>query len=71
LAGKGKAVKHPTQFEHGLFYANYSHSTLYFSGNASIFERETFWIGDIEKETIVMIENIKNYRIPRQTSFKD
>ena len=68
LADKGKAVKHPPQFERGLLLANYSHSTLYISGTASIIGQETVGIGDIEKQTIVTIENIKKLSDPARIS---
>jgi len=68
LADKGKPVKHAPQFERGLLLANYSHSTLYISGTASIIGQETVGIGDIEKQTIVTIENIKKLSDPSRIS---
>lgn len=68
LADKGNPVKHAPQFERGLLLANYSHSTLYISGTASIIGQETVGIGDIEKQTIVTIENIKKLSDPARIS---
>ena len=67
-ADKGNPVKHPPQFERGLLLANYSHSTLYISGTASIIGQETVGIGDIERQTIVTIENIKKLSDPARIS---
>jgi len=68
LADKGKHEKHAPQFERGLLLANYSHSTLYISGTASIIGQETVGVGDIEKQTIVTIENIKKLSDPARIS---
>jgi len=68
LADKGKTVKHAPQFERGLLLANFSHSTLYISGTASIIGQETVGVEDIEKQTIVTIENIKKLSDPSRIS---
>ncbi len=68
LSDKGRTVKHAPQFERGLLLANYSHSTLYISGTASIIGQDTVGVEDIEKQTIVTIENIKRLSDPSRIS---
>lgn len=63
-ADKWKTIKHPPQFERGLLISNYSHSTLLISGTASIIGQETVSVGDIEKQTIVIIDNISKLTDP-------
>lgn len=59
VSGKGKTVKHPPQFERGLLLINNRDATLFISGTAAIIGQETIGKNDIEKQTIVTIENIK------------
>ncbi|MCJ7448416.1 MAG: hypothetical protein MUO72_12065 [Bacteroidales bacterium] len=59
MSGKGKTVKHPPQFERGLLLINNRDATLYISGTAAIIGQETIGKNDVEKQTIVTIENIK------------
>lgn len=51
--------RNPPKFERALLLANSQYSTLYISGTASIIGQETIGKEDIEKQTIVTIENIK------------
>ncbi|HBE40921.1 MAG TPA: dioxygenase [Bacteroidales bacterium] len=67
-ADKGNPVKNPPQFERGLLLANQSHYTLFISGTASITGQETVGVGDIEKQTIVTIENIRTLSDPGRIS---
>jgi enamine deaminase RidA (YjgF/YER057c/UK114 family) len=55
---KGKSVKHPPQFERALLLSGKRNSTLFISGTASIVGQETIGIDDVEKQTLVTIENI-------------
>jgi enamine deaminase RidA (YjgF/YER057c/UK114 family) len=57
-ASSGTSVKHPPQFERALLLSGNLRSTLFVSGTASIIGQETIGIGDVEKQTIVTIENI-------------
>ena len=59
VAGKGKAVKHPPQFERALSLSGQKRSTLFISGTASIIGQDTIGIGDVERQTVVTIDNIK------------
>ncbi len=68
LADKGKVVKNPPQFERALLMVNNSHSTLFISGTASIIGQETVGIGNVEKQTVVSIENIKKLSDPSRIS---
>jgi enamine deaminase RidA (YjgF/YER057c/UK114 family) len=54
------SVKHPPQFERALLLTGNLRSTLFISGTASIIGQDTIGIGDIEKQTVVTIENINN-----------
>lgn len=58
VSGKGKSVKHPPQFERALFLKENFKSTLLISGTASIIGQDTIGIDDVEKQTMVTIENI-------------
>jgi len=58
ITGDGKSVKHPPQFERALLLRNNIQSTLFISGTASIIGQDTIGIDDVEKQTIVTIENI-------------
>jgi enamine deaminase RidA (YjgF/YER057c/UK114 family) len=63
LAGnsaEGKLFKQPPQFERSLLLERKINSTLFISGTASIIGQETIGIEDVEKQTIVTIENINN-----------
>jgi hypothetical protein len=64
VADKGRTVKHPPQFERGLLLANNQDSTLFISGTASIIGQVTIGIDDIEKQTIITIENIMKLSDP-------
>ena len=68
VADKGKTIKHPPQFERGLLLVNNQYSTLFISGTASIKGQETIGIEDIEKQTIVTIENIRKLSDPARIS---
>jgi hypothetical protein len=59
MSGKGKSVKHPPQFERGLLLINNQDATLFISGTAAIIGQETIGKNDVEKQTIVTIENMK------------
>ncbi len=59
LPGKGKAVKHPPQFERALLVSNGLCSTLYISGTASIIGQQTIGKNDVAEQTLVTIENVK------------
>ena len=65
VAGKGKSVKHPPQFERALLLSGYIRSTLFISGTASIIGQDTIGIEDIEKQTTVTLDNIS--RLTDQT----
>jgi enamine deaminase RidA (YjgF/YER057c/UK114 family) len=55
----GRSDKHPPQFERAVLTGN----NLFISGTASIIGQDTIGKGDIEKQTVVTIENIlKLYR---------
>jgi enamine deaminase RidA (YjgF/YER057c/UK114 family) len=58
VAGKGKSAKHPPQFERALLMTGKIRSTLFISGTASIIGQDTMGIEDIEKQTVVTIDNI-------------
>jgi enamine deaminase RidA (YjgF/YER057c/UK114 family) len=58
VAGKGKSVKHPPQFERALLMTGKKRSTLFISGTASIIGQDVIGIDDIEKQTVVTIDNI-------------
>ncbi len=55
----GKPKKQPPQFERALLFATQKSPVLYISGTASIKGQETIGIGDVEKQTLVTIDNIK------------
>ena len=55
----GKPKKQPPQFERALLFATEKSPVLYISGTASIKGQETIGIGDVEKQTLVTIDNIK------------
>jgi enamine deaminase RidA (YjgF/YER057c/UK114 family) len=54
------SVKHPPQFERALLLSRKVNSTLFISGTASIIGQDTIGIDDVEKQTIVTIDNINN-----------
>ena len=56
--GMGKSVKHPPLFERALLLKDNFRSTLLISGTASIMGQDTIGIGDVEKQTLVTINNI-------------
>jgi enamine deaminase RidA (YjgF/YER057c/UK114 family) len=58
VVGKGNSIKHPPQFERALLMTGKIRSTLFISGTASIIGQETIGIDDVEKQTIVTLENI-------------
>jgi enamine deaminase RidA (YjgF/YER057c/UK114 family) len=61
LKGKttdGKGIKQPPQFERAVLLNNNQGSTLFVSGTASIIGQDTIGIDDVEKQTVVTIENI-------------
>lgn len=60
MANSVSAVKHPPQFERGLLMINRTSNTLFVSGTASIIGQETIGKGDVDEQTMVTIENIRN-----------
>jgi enamine deaminase RidA (YjgF/YER057c/UK114 family) len=61
LKGKplcSKGINQPPQFERALFLTENMGSTLFVSGTASIIGQDTIGINDIEKQTIVTLDNI-------------
>lgn len=52
---KGKTGKHPPQFERAVLSGN----NLFISGTASIRGQDTIGPGDVEKQTVVTLENIQ------------
>ncbi len=61
LRGKlleGKKIKQPPQFERAVYISDDLYSTLFVSGTASIIGQDTIGIDDVEKQTVVTIENI-------------
>lgn len=58
FSDKGKDVRNPPQFERGLLITGKGSSVFLISGTASITGQETVGTGDVEKQTIVTIENI-------------
>ena len=65
---KRKQVKHPPQFERALLLADENNASLHISGTASIMGQETIGKGDVSKQTIVTIENIKKLTEPERLS---
>ncbi len=59
LFDPNKEAKNPPEFEHALLVEKNLCSTLYVSGTASIIGQDTIGTGDVEKQAIVTIENIK------------
>ena len=53
-----KGVNQPPQFERAVFINYNMESTLFVSGTASIIGQDTIGIDDIERQTIVTLENI-------------
>jgi len=61
LKGKpadGKAANQPPQFERAVYLVNNKTSTLFVSGTASIIGQQTIGIDDVEKQTVITLENI-------------
>jgi enamine deaminase RidA (YjgF/YER057c/UK114 family) len=54
----GKPVKHPPQFERALLMAGQIQSTLFISGTASIIGQDTIGIDDVEKQTVITLDNL-------------
>ncbi len=54
----GKKIKQPPQFERAVHLSNLRSATLFVSGTASIVGQDTIGIDDVEKQTVVTIENI-------------
>lgn len=57
---EGMTAKHPPQFERALLLTREVKSTLFISGTASILGQETIGTDDVEKQTLVTIDNINN-----------
>jgi enamine deaminase RidA (YjgF/YER057c/UK114 family) len=57
IVGKG-LVKHPPQFERALLMTGKCRSTLFISGTASIIGQDVIGIGDVDKQTVVTLDNI-------------
>jgi enamine deaminase RidA (YjgF/YER057c/UK114 family) len=51
-------INQPPQFERAVFLADSKDTTLFVSGTASIIGQDTIGIDDVEKQTIVTLENI-------------
>jgi enamine deaminase RidA (YjgF/YER057c/UK114 family) len=61
LKGKpadGKKINQPPQFERAVFLDDRYNSTLFVSGTASIIGQDTIGVDDVERQTIVTLENI-------------
>jgi enamine deaminase RidA (YjgF/YER057c/UK114 family) len=58
MPAEGKPLKQPPQFERSLLLSRKINSTLFISGTAAIIGQDTIGIEDVEKQTIVTIENI-------------
>jgi enamine deaminase RidA (YjgF/YER057c/UK114 family) len=61
LKGKpagNKGINQPPQFERAVFLDDGEYSTLFISGTASIIGQETIGINNVEKQTVVTLENI-------------
>jgi hypothetical protein len=56
----GNVVKHPPQFERALLIANRKEAFLHISGTASILGQKTVGKNDIEKQTLVTIDNMES-----------
>jgi enamine deaminase RidA (YjgF/YER057c/UK114 family) len=59
VPGKGKSIKHPPMFERALFLKGRSESTLFISGTAAIIGQDVIGLEDIEKQTVVTLDNIE------------
>jgi enamine deaminase RidA (YjgF/YER057c/UK114 family) len=59
VAGKGKSIKSQPLFERALLISGKERSTLFISGTASILGQDITGIEDIEKQTIVTLDNIE------------
>ncbi len=57
VPGNGK-IKHPPQFERALLIPGRMRSTLFVSGTAAIIGQDIIGVEDVDKQTIVTIENI-------------
>jgi hypothetical protein len=64
----GRSVKHPPQFERALLIEGNQGHHLHVSGTASIIGQETIGIEDVEKQTIVTIDNIRKLTDPGRIS---
>lgn len=78
LKGKptdGEKLNQPPQFERAVYLINNRNSSLFVSGTASIIGQDTIGIDNIEKQTVITIENIgklaDSERIGHLTSNKD
>jgi len=58
MPSSGKRKKQPPQFERAVLLTNNLCSTLFVSGTASIIGQDIIGIGDVDKQTVVTIENI-------------
>jgi len=54
----GKVKKQPPQFERAVIISDSLNATIFISGTASIIGQDTVGIEDVEKQTLVTIENI-------------
>jgi enamine deaminase RidA (YjgF/YER057c/UK114 family) len=61
--GEKRPVKNPPLFERALIIPNVTFSTLFISGTASILGQNTVGKGDIKKQIITTIENIKSFTV--------
>lgn len=59
-----KGVNQPPQFERAVFITYDMESTLFVSGTASIIGQDTIGIDDVERQTIVTLENISKLTDP-------
>ena len=64
FSDKGRSFRNPPQFERGLLITGEGRSVLLISGTASITGQETVGTGDVEKQTVVTIDNISKLTDP-------
>lgn len=58
VAGKGKSIKYHPLFERALLMRGKRSSTLFISGTASIIGQDITGLEDVEKQTVVTLDNI-------------
>lgn len=68
LFDPNKKAKNPPEFERALIIEYNLYSSLYVSGTASIIGQDTVGVGNIKKQAIITIENIKTLTDPERIS---